>query len=87
MKNRFPLYFNLVVIASMDIILLGASWYSAFLLRFNFDIPVDSTGVVVRLLPVVILIKIIIFYFFRWSRSSLLQAPGFVCGFEINVVF
>ena len=78
MKNRFPLYFNLVVIAGMDIMLLGASWYSAFLLRFNFDIPVDSTGVVVRLLPVVILIKIIIFYFFNvyrgmWRYTSLID--------------
>ena len=55
MKNRIPIYFNLFVIVCIDIILLGASWYSAFLLRFNFDIPVENSGVVVRLLPVVIL--------------------------------
>ncbi len=78
MKNRFSLYFNLIVIACLDILLLGASWYSAFLLRFNFDIPVDSAGVVVRLLPVVILIKIIVFYFFNvyrgmWRYTSLID--------------
>ncbi len=69
MKNRFPIYFNLIVIVSIDIILLGASWYTAFLLRYNFDLPVDSSVMVVRLLPVVILIKIIAFYFFNVYRG------------------
>ena len=78
MKNRFPIYFNLIVIVSIDIILLGASWYAAFLLRYNFDLPVDSSVMVVRLLPVVILIKIIAFYFFNvyrgmWRYTSLID--------------
>jgi len=78
MKNRFPIYFNLIVIVSIDIILLGASWYTAFLLRYNFDLPVDSSVMVVRLLPVVILIKIIAFYFFNvyrgmWRYTSLID--------------
>ena len=78
MKNRFPIYFNLIVIVGIDIILLGASWYAAFLLRYNFDLPVDSSVMAVRLLPVVILIKIIVFYFFNvyrgmWRYTSLID--------------
>jgi len=78
MKNRFPIYLNLIVIVSIDILLLGASWYTAFLLRYNFDLPQDSSVMVVRLLPVVILIKIIAFYFFNvyrgmWRYTSLID--------------
>ena len=78
MKNRFPIYFNLIVIVCIDIILLGTSWYAAFLLRYNFDLPMDSSVMAVRLLPVVILIKIIAFYFFNvyrgmWRYTSLID--------------
>lgn len=78
MKNRFPIYFNLIVIVCIDIILLGTSWYAAFLLRYNFDLPMDSAVMAVRLLPVVILIKIIAFYFFNvyrgmWRYTSLID--------------
>jgi FlaA1/EpsC-like NDP-sugar epimerase len=78
MKNRFPIYFNLIAIVCADIVLLGTSWYSSFLLRFNFNIPVDSSGMIVRLLPVVILIKMIVFYFFyvyrgMWRYTSLID--------------
>jgi len=51
MKNRFSIYFNLIVIVGIDIILLGASWYAAFLLRYNFDLPVDSSAIALRDLP------------------------------------
>ncbi len=78
MKNRFQIYLNLLVIVCVDVILLGISWYSSFLLRFNFEMPVDSSGMIVRLLPVVILIKIITFYFFHvyqgmWRYTSLID--------------
>ena len=51
MKNRFPIYFNLIVIVGIDITLLGASWFAAFLLRYNFDLPVDSSVMALRGLP------------------------------------
>jgi FlaA1/EpsC-like NDP-sugar epimerase len=78
MKNRFPIYFNLMIIVCIDIILLAASWYAAFVLRYNFDLPQDSSAMVLRLLPVVILIKIIAFYFFNvyrgmWRYTSLID--------------
>jgi len=57
------------MIAFMDTLLIGASWYGSFFLRFNFDIPEDSVGLIVRFLPVVILIKVIVFYFFQVYRG------------------
>jgi FlaA1/EpsC-like NDP-sugar epimerase len=77
-KKRFPVYLNLISIICIDILLLCVSWYSAFLLRFNFNIPMDSSGMILRFLPVVILIKIIVFYFFHvyrgmWRYTSLID--------------
>ena len=88
MKNRFSVYFNMIMIAFMDTLLIGASWYGSFFLRFNFDIPEDSVGLIIRFLPVVILVKIIVFYFFQvyrgmWRYTSLtdlfniIKASGF----------
>ncbi|MFH2090867.1 MAG: nucleoside-diphosphate sugar epimerase/dehydratase [Pseudomonadota bacterium] len=78
MKNRFPIYFNLILIVIMDALLLGASWYCSFLLRFNFDIPVDNSGMILRLMPVIVLIKVIVFYFFHvyrgmWRYTSIID--------------
>ena len=78
MKNLFSIYYNLIILVCIDTILLSAAWYSAFFLRFNFEIPVDSSGLLVRLLPVIILIKIITFYFFNvyrgmWRYTSLID--------------
>lgn len=78
MKNRYSIYINLIIIVCIDIILLCASWYGAFLLRFNFSIPVEYSRMAVTLLPFVILIKIIVFYFLNlyrgmWRYTSLVD--------------
>ena len=76
MKKRLSIHLNLLIILCADILLFGVSWYSAFLLRFNFNIPVNSMEIAVRLLPVIIIIKIIIFYYFNlyqgmWRYTSI----------------
>ena len=63
MKNRL-LHRNFLVILAVDALLLSAAWYSAWLLRFNFEIPAESMDLVIRGLPLVVVIKIIIFSFF-----------------------
>lgn len=78
MKKKFPVYLNLIIIVLIDIILIVTSWYGSFLLRFNFNIPVESSEIFLRSLPVMILIKIIIFYFFdvyrgMWRYTSLID--------------
>jgi len=78
MKNRLISYANLMIIVLMDALLISAAWSGAFLLRFNFEIPADSVGVVIRFLPVMVLVKVIVFYFFRvyqgmWRYTSLID--------------
>jgi len=65
MKRRFPVYFNLFIILCTDAVLIGLSWYSSYFLRFNFTIPKDSVEQAVVFIPVVVIIKIIIFKFFN----------------------
>jgi len=90
MKRR--LYSNFLVVLAMDVILLACSWYLAHLLRFNFNIPPDSAAVMARLLPVVLLIKIVTFYFFNlyrgmWRYTSLNDLINMVKAASISSLF
>ncbi len=55
---------NFVTILLVDALLLAASWYSAYLLRFNFEIPLQTRKVMLHVLPFIVGIKILCFYFF-----------------------
>ena len=75
MKIKF-LYKNLVVVLILDALLFAAAWYGAYLLRFNFEIPKESMFFLKRMLPFIIGIKLIIFYFFNlykgmWRYTSI----------------
>lgn len=59
------IYINQVIIILADALLISASWYFAFVLRFNFEIPPASMEMAIRFLPVVLVTKIIAFYFFN----------------------
>ena len=66
---------SFITVLCIDILLLAGAWYSAYLLRFNFQIPPDSQRLLLRLLPLIITIKIICFYFFdvyqgMWRYTS-----------------
>ena len=70
------LYRNFYIIFILDIILVALSWYIAHLLRFNFAIPVDNLILLTRILPIILLVKILCFYFFdlyhgMWRYTSL----------------
>ena len=67
---------NFCVIFIIDILLVSFSWYFAYLLRHNFAIPETSYIILQRFLPLIILTKIIVFYFFdlyqgMWRYTSL----------------
>ena len=69
-------YLNSFVILTIDSILLSVSWYLANLLRFNFDIPESQFPVLIRLFPVILIIKVLVLYFFdlyrgMWRYTSL----------------
>jgi FlaA1/EpsC-like NDP-sugar epimerase len=70
------IYRNLVVVLIVDVFLVAFSWYFANLLRFNFEIPYDHSAVMIRILPVILMIKIITFYLFdlykgMWRYTSI----------------
>jgi FlaA1/EpsC-like NDP-sugar epimerase len=75
MNNRL-LYKNFLIVLVVDALLLSAAWYSAYLLRFNFEIPPEHWGVMTLTLPFIITIKIVIFYLFNlyqgmWRYTSI----------------
>jgi len=59
-----------------DILLVAFSWYFAYLLRFNFSIPQEIYFTFQRVLPLIIIIKILTFYLLdlyqgMWRYTSL----------------
>jgi FlaA1/EpsC-like NDP-sugar epimerase len=70
------LYRNFVVILVADVLLVAFAWYFAYLLRFNFEIPLTHSGLLTRFFPLILLIKIVTFYFFdlylgMWRYTSI----------------
>lgn len=68
MKNIIP-HKNLILIVTADSLFFTLSWYMAYLLRFNFNIPEISTNFLIRILPVIVITKITIFYYFDIYRG------------------
>ncbi len=69
-------YKNFYVVFITDILLVAFSWYFAHLLRFNFDIPESAGLVFQRILPLIIITKIMVFFLFdlyqgMWRYTSL----------------
>ena len=68
--TKFKLFYkNFFVILGMDILLLSGSFYAAHLIRFDFDIPHQHWSLFYRALPIVVIIKLISFYFFDLYRG------------------
>ena len=70
------LHRNFLLVLIGDLVLVSLSWIGAYYLRFNFEIPTESAGLMIRLLPLVIIIKILAFYFFdlykgMWRYTSI----------------
>lgn len=68
MKFR-TLYINFFIILGIDIALIAASIFGAYLLRFEFSIPQENLILLFKALPVIMLVKIISFYFFDLYRG------------------
>jgi FlaA1/EpsC-like NDP-sugar epimerase len=75
------LYKNYYIIFFLDAVLVAFSWYFAHLLRFNFSIPQDTFYIIKHMLPLVIILKILSFYYFdlyqgMWRYTSLSDLIG-----------
>lgn len=68
MKKILPSH-NLLIVFLMDALLFACSWYGAFLLRFNFQIPQESLGFVFRSLVFVVSANALAFYFLDLYRG------------------
>ena len=60
---------NTFVIVVIDTVLLFGALFASYYLRFNFYIPEDIYAQFFRLAPVLVLVKIILFYFFNLYRG------------------
>jgi len=64
-----PLYINFFIIIGVDIALITASIYGAHLVRFEFSFPPEFAVLFYKILPAVIFIKIVTFFFFDLYRG------------------
>ena len=92
---------NFGIILFADILLLGFSWYAAYLVRFDFSIPEQFLTPLWKVLPFVVLTKILCLYYFDcyrglWRFTSLADLINiikttvlcaFITVFGIAVVF
>ena len=61
-----------------DALATGGAWYFAYLLRFNFDLPIEHQIAILEVLWLVVLIQVISFVSFglykgTWRFASLLD--------------
>lgn len=68
MKIR-PLYKNFFVILAIDILLVTGSLYAAYLVRFDFVIDGKELQTFKRILPFILITKLVCFYFFDLYRG------------------
>ncbi len=68
MKYRL-FYKNFFIVLWIDLFLLAGSIYAAHLVRFDFDIPTQHWQTFIQMLPIVLISKISIFYFFDLYRG------------------
>jgi FlaA1/EpsC-like NDP-sugar epimerase len=63
------LYKNFFIVLCLDILLFTGSFYVAHLIRFEFDIPAYFLATFYRMLPFVLITKIVCLYFFDLYRG------------------
>ncbi|MFW6081894.1 MAG: polysaccharide biosynthesis protein, partial [Desulfosalsimonas sp.] len=67
---------NFYIVLLADLVLIAASMYAAYLIRFELDIPGNHLSLFFNSLPVAIIVKLALFYFFdlyhgMWRYTSI----------------
>jgi len=89
---KFRLFYkNFFIVLLADLLLLAASFYVAHLVRFDFDIPTRTCLSVKWVLPFIVTLKIIIFYFFdlyrgMWRYTSLADLFNIIKGSTLSTL-
>ncbi len=91
MKN-IKLYRKYLTVLGIDTLMILAGWYCAHLLRYNFVIPKISMAFLLRCFPIVIVIKIIVFYYFdlyrgMWRYTSIDDLFNIIKASSIGTLF
>ncbi|MCJ7594912.1 MAG: polysaccharide biosynthesis protein, partial [Desulfobacterales bacterium] len=90
MKGK--IYTNFIIVMAIDAVLLASAWYLSHLLRFNFNIPPESWAVMSRLLPLILLTKILILYLFdlyrgMWRYTSIADLLNIMKAASVSSLF
>jgi FlaA1/EpsC-like NDP-sugar epimerase len=90
MKSKL-FYKNIFIVAGTDIVLLTFSLYAAHLVRFDFAIPSYFKLSFFRILPFLIFIKIICFYFFdlyrgMWRYTSIADLMNIIKASSVSTL-
>jgi FlaA1/EpsC-like NDP-sugar epimerase len=75
------LYKNFFLILGIDLLLLSVSIYTAYLIRFEFNIPQEYRVLMYWMLPFILPAKITIFYFFDLYRGMWRYTSIIIIGF------
>jgi len=68
MKFRL-LYKNFLIVFFADMLILTGSLFLAYLIRFDFHLPQPHSLLLYQILPFVLIVKIVCFYFFDLYRG------------------
>jgi len=63
------LYKNFFIVLGIDLLLLTTSLFLAYQIRFDFDLPQQHSLLLYKMLPFVLILKIICFYYFDLYRG------------------
>ncbi len=68
MRSRI-LKYRKIIIVLWQLVLLALTYYLSFLLRFDFTLSNPYPAIVLKTLPLVLAVKLIVFYYFRLFRG------------------
>ena len=76
MENYRRSFWFKALIVLIDTLLVSAAFYGSYLIRFDFDIWPEYRILIIKLLPIVVIIRITAFYYFGvyrgiWRYTSL----------------
>jgi len=82
---------NLPIVLLIDALFFACAWYGAFWLRFNFQIPEVSQGLIVRSIAFVVPVNIIAFYLFdlyqgMWRYTSIKDLANIILATSLSTV-
>ena len=82
---------NFFIVLAIDVLLLSLSWFAAYLVRFDLDIPEKFVDEMLAILPVAILIKLLCLYFFdvyrgMWRFTSVRDLFGIIKAVSLSTL-